>query len=60
MRNINKQSNLSIKLYSKSLQDNVNDKNEFESLCNFFTRYVDENKNELFYKHENKKKNKFF
>ena len=36
------------KLYRKSLQDNVIDKNEYESLCNTFTRYVDENKNESF------------
>ena len=36
------------KLYKKSLQDNVIDKNEYESLCNNFTKYVDENKNESF------------
>ena len=36
------------KLYRKSLQDNVIDKSEHESLCNIFTRYVDENKNESF------------
>ena len=36
------------KLYRKSLQDNVSDKFEYESLCNIFTRYVDENKNESF------------
>ena len=36
------------KLYRKSLQDNVIDKTEYDSLCNFFTRYVDENKNESF------------
>ena len=36
------------KLYRKSLQDNVIDKSEYESLCNIFTRYVDENKNESF------------
>ena len=36
------------KLYRKSLQDNVIDKNEYESLCNIFTRYVDENKHESF------------
>ena len=36
------------KLYRKSLQDNVIDKTEYESLCNFFTKYVDENKNESF------------
>ena len=36
------------KLYRKSLQDNVIDKNEYESLCNIFTKYVDENKTESF------------
>ena len=36
------------KLYRKSLQDNVIDKHEYESLCNIFTKYVDENKNESF------------
>ena len=35
-------------LYRKSLQDNVIAKTEYESLCNIFTRYVDENKNESF------------
>ena len=36
------------KLYRKSLQDNVIDKNEYESLCNIFTKYFDENKNKSF------------
>ena len=36
------------KLQRKSLQDNVIDKTEYESLCNNFTKYVDENKNESF------------
>ena len=36
------------KFYRKSLQDNVIDKTEYNSLCNIFTRYVDENKNEPF------------
>ena len=36
------------KLYRKSLQDNVIDKSEYGNLCNIFTRYVDENKNESF------------
>ena len=36
------------KLYRKSLQDNLIDKTEYESLCNIFTKYVDENKNESF------------
>ena len=37
------------KLYRKSLQDNVIDKTEYESLCNIFTKYIDENKNESFF-----------
>ena len=36
------------KLYRKSLQDNVIDKNEYESLCNIFTKNTDENKNGSF------------
>ena len=36
------------KLYRKSLQDNLIDKNEYESLCKIFTKYVDQNKNETF------------
>ena len=36
------------KFYRKSLQDNTIDKTEYYSLCNFFTKYVDENKNESF------------
>ena len=36
------------KLYRKSLQDNVIDKSEYDILCNIFTRFVDENKNESF------------
>ena len=36
------------KLYRKSLQDNVIDKNEYDSFYNIFTRYVDGNKNESF------------
>ena len=36
------------KLYRKSLQDNLIDKNEYESLCKIFTKYVDQNKNESF------------
>ena len=47
------------KLYRKSLQDNVIDKTEYESLCNIFTKHVDENKNESFYEHEFKKLNFF-
>ena len=36
------------KFYRKSLQDSIIDKNEYESLCNIFTKHVDENKNESF------------
>ena len=36
------------KLYRKSLQDNIIDKTEYDSLCNIFTKYIDENKNESF------------
>ena len=36
------------KLYRKSLQNNVIDKTEYESLCNIFTKYIDENRNESF------------
>ena len=36
------------KLYRKSLEDNVIHQNEYDSLCNIFTRYIDENKNESF------------
>ena len=43
------QSNKSFdKLYKKPLQDNIIDKTEYDSLCNIFTKYVDENKNESF------------
>ena len=37
------------KLYRKSLQDNVIDKNVYDSLFNIFTKYVDENKNKIFF-----------
>ena len=36
------------KLYRKSLQDNIINKTEYESLCNIFTKYIDENKIESF------------
>ena len=36
------------KLCRKSLQYNIIDKSEYENLCNTFTKYVDENKNESF------------
>ena len=36
------------KLYKNSSQDNGIDKKEYESLCNLFIKYVDENKKESF------------
>ena len=36
------------KLYRKSLQDNVIDKTECDRLCNIFTKYIDETKNQSF------------
>ena len=48
------------KLYRKSSQDNIIDKNENESLCIVFIKYVDENKNESFLKHEYSNKIKLF
>ena len=36
------------KLYRNSLQDNVIDKTEYESLGNIFTEYIDEKRNEFF------------
>ena len=35
-------------LYRKFFQDNVFDRSEYEALCNIFTTYVDETKNESF------------
>ena len=35
------------KMYRKSLQDNLIDENEYESLCNIFTKYLDETKTEV-------------
>ena len=35
-------------VYRKSLQDNVIDKNEYESLCKTFTKYLNEPENEFF------------
>ena len=37
------------KIYRKTLQDNIFDKNENESLCHTFTEQVDETKNESFF-----------
>ena len=48
------------KLYKRSLQDNVINKDEYENLCNFFTKYIDENKIESFYEYELKNKTNFF
>ena len=36
------------KVYKKSLQARVIDRNEYENRCNIFTKYVDETKNESF------------
>ena len=36
------------KLYKKTLQEKIIEKTEYESLCNTFTEFVDENKNECF------------
>ena len=47
-------------LYRKSSQDNVIDKSEYESLCNIFTEYVVETKNESFFENFIIKKYKLF
>ena len=36
------------KFYRKSSQDNLIDKTEYESLCNIFTEYLEETKNESY------------
>ena len=36
------------KLCRKSLQDNIIDKTDYESLCNIFSKSIDENKNKSF------------
>ena len=36
------------KLNRKSLEDNLIDKIEIECFCNFFTKYLDETKNDVF------------
>ena len=36
------------KMYRESLNDNLIDKTEYERICNIFTNYVDETKNETF------------
>ena len=48
------------KLYRKYLNNIVIDKNEYENLCNNFTKYVDEIKKNVFYKNEYKGKIKLF
>ena len=48
------------KLYKKCLQDDKKVKNEYETLCNFFTESLDETKNEPFQKIEQKNKIKLF
>ena len=48
------------KFYRKSLQDNVIDKIEFESLCNVCAQYLDETEKNLSYKCEYKNKIQFF
>ena len=48
------------RLNRKNLQENVIDKKEYESLCNIFTKNVDENKKKLFYNYEHKIIKKLF
>ena len=48
------------KLYRKTLQDNLIDRNEFESLCKVFTEYFDQTWNEFFFKIEHKNKIELF
>ena len=48
------------KLYRNSLQDDVIDENEFESLCNIFTNMLMKQKINRFYKHEHRSKYKLF
>ena len=36
------------KLYRKSLQDNIIDETEYDSLCKIFTKNIEQNKNESF------------
>ena len=44
------------KFYKKSSQDNVIDRSDYQSLCNVFTKYVDEFKKESLLKYEYKNK----
>ena len=48
MKMTNELLNCSINFLKKSFQDIVIDKNEYQSLCNIFTKYVDETKIESF------------
>ena len=41
------------KLYKKTLQDNLMDKNEYQSPCNIFIKYLEEPTNESFLKKKN-------
>ena len=41
-KQINKQKKTFDKFYRKFLQDDVFDKTEYESLCNIFTKYLEE------------------
>ena len=47
-------------MYRHSLQVNVIDKSEYESLCNIFTKYVDERKNDSFFKFQHKNNSELF
>ena len=40
--------NTFVSLHQRNLQDNVTDKSEYHSLCDNFTRYVDEKKKQCF------------
>ena len=62
-KNYEKDQNTTIifdKLYRKSLQDNVIEKNEYKSLCNILTKCFDETKTNVFHKHEHKYQINFF
>ena len=50
MKKISKQLNTFDKKYRKTLQDNVIDKCEYESLCKIFTKHLDKTKNKSFLK----------
>ena len=59
MKKINKLKNFFDKLFRNCLQYNLIDKNEYESLCKICSKSLDE-KNEPFYKYEQKNKTKLF